>query len=158
MLPALASVEELEARLGLDPDTLADANLGRARAALTDASALVRMEARRTWVGENGALTVVPDAIVRVVLGAAQRNYTNPDAVIQESAGPFARRLSESDTGVYLTQAEVDIVRRFRPAGGELWTLRTQRDGDESNTIWYQDTFGCDWFPLASGDDVVWPA
>jgi hypothetical protein len=158
MLPTLAPVTDLEARLGLDPDTLQDANLARARAALIDASALVRMEARRTWVDEAGALTAVPDAIVRVVLGAARRSYTNPDAAVQESAGPFVRRLNESDTGVYLTRAELDIVRRFRPSGGELWTLRTQRDEDESNTIWYQDTFGTEWFPLASGDDSVWPA
>ncbi len=158
MLPALASVVDLEARLGLDPETLADGNLARARAALADASALVRMEARRTWVDETGALTVIPDAIVRVVLGAARRGYTNPDAAVQESVGPFVRRLSEADTGVYLTRAELDIVRRFRPAGGELWTLRTERDGAEVNTIWYQDTFGHEWFPLASGDDSVWPA
>ena len=158
MLPALASVEDLEARLGLDPDTLQDANLGRARAALADASALVRYEARRTWVDEAGALSVVPDAIVRVVLGAAQRNYTNPDGVIQESAGPFARQLSQESTGVYLTKVEMDIVRRFRAAGGELWTLQTTRDGDESNTVWYQDAFGFEPFPLASGDDVAWPA
>lgn len=158
MLPALASVVDLEARLGLDPNTLAGPDLGRARAALADASALVRMEARRTWVDEAGALTAVPDAIARVVLGAAQRTYTNPDAVVQESAGPFSRRIAETETGVYLTTAELDIVRRFRPAGGELWTLRTQRDEDEVNTIWYQDTFGTEWFPLASADDVVWPA
>jgi len=158
MLPALAAVSDLEARLGLDPQTLAGPNFARARAALVDASALVRLEARRTWVDENGALTVVPDAIVRVVLGAAQRTYTNPDAVIQDSAGPFARRLRESETGVYLTQAEVEIVRRFRPAGGELWTLRTQRDEEEMGTIWYQDSFGFDYFPLASTDDSVWPA
>ena len=158
MLPALAPVTELEARLGLDPDTLQDADLGRARAALADASALVRMEARRTWVDAAGALTAVPDAIVRVVLGAARRGYTNPDAVVQDTVGPFARRIAESETGVYLTAAEIDICRRFRPAGGELWTLRTERDGDQVNTIWYQDTFGSEWFPLASGDDVVWPA
>jgi hypothetical protein len=157
MLPALASVTDLEARLGLDPDTLVEANLARARAALADASALVRMEARLTWVDEGGALTVVPDAIVRVVLGAARRGYLNPDAAVQETAGPFSRRLSESNTGVYLTKAEADIARRYRPTG-QLWTLRTERDGDESNTIWYQDSFGAEWFPLASGDDVVWPA
>lgn len=158
MLPVLASVTDLEARLGLDPETLAEANLGRARAALADASALVRMEARRTWVDAAGVLSAVPDAIVRVVLGAAMRTYTNPDGVIQESVGPFTRRLNELDTGVYLTKAELDIVRRFRPAYGELWTLRTQRDEDESNTIWYRDTFGVEWFPLASTDDPVWPA
>ncbi len=158
MLPALASVAELEARLGLDPDTLETTNLGRARAALADASALVRLEARRTWVDATGALTAVPDAIARVVLGAARRGYVNPDAAIQDSAGPFARRLAESEVGVYLTEAELAIVRRFRPTGGELWTLRTQRDEDESNTIWYQDSFGVEWFPLASTDDSVWPA
>lgn len=158
MLPALAPVTDLEARLGLDPDTLTGPNLGRARAALADASALVRMEARRTWVDAAGALTVVPDAVIRVVLGAAQRVYTNPDSVVQESAGPFARQLSAESTGVYLTKAELDIVRRFRPAGGELWTLQTTRDGDDVNTIWYQDSFGVEPFPLASGDDVVWPA
>lgn len=158
MLPALALVADLEARLGLDPESLEGPNLGRARAALADASALVRMEARRTWVDESGALTVVPDAIVRVVLGAAQRTWTNPDAVVQESAGPFVRRLSESETGVYLTKAELDIVRRFRPAGGELWTLRTQRDEEEVNTVWYQDSFGFEPFPLASTEDSVWPA
>jgi hypothetical protein len=157
MLPALAQVADLEARLGLDPDTLEGANLGRARAALTDASALVRMEARRTWVDEAGALTAVPDAIVRVVLGAARRGYTNPDSAIQEAAGPFSRRLLESDTGVYLTPAELDIVRRFRPGGNDLWTLRTQRDTDESGTIWYEDSYGWEPFPLASTDDVVWP-
>lgn len=158
MLPALAPVEDLEARLGLDPGTLVDANLGRARAALADASALVRMEARRTWVDEAGALTVVPDAIVRVVLGAAQRGYTNPDGATQESAGPFARSFNPDAVSVYLTRPELDIVRRFRPAGGELWTLQTTRDGDDANTIWYQDSFGLEPFPLASGDDVVWPA
>lgn len=158
MLPALASVGQLEARLGLDPDTLAGAELGRARAALDDASALVRLEARQSWIDETTGEVDAPDAIVRVVLGAAQRNFTNPEAAIQETAGPFARRLSEFDTGVYLTKAELDIVRRFRPSGGELWTLRTERDGDEDGTIWYMDTFGCEPFPLASVDDGVWPA
>lgn len=158
MLPALASVSELEARLGLDPETLTGPDLGRARAALDDASALVRMEARTKWVdATTGALTVVPDVIVRVVLGAAQRNWINPDAAIQETAGPFARRLNEVDTGVYLTRPEIDIVRRFRPAGGELWTLRTERDGCEDGTIWYQDSFGFEPFPLASIDDGAWP-
>lgn len=157
MLPALASVPELEARLGLDPETLTGPDLGRARAALDDASALVRLEAKRTWVDDAGALIAIPDAIARVVLGAAQRNWTNPDAAIQETAGPFARRLNEGDTGVYLTRAEIEIVRRFRPAGGELWTLRTERDGDEDGTIWYPVSVGTDPFPWASLEDGAWP-
>lgn len=157
MLPALASVSELEARLGLDPTTLTGPDLGRARAALDDASALVRLEARRTWIDEITGAPNAPDAIVRVVLGAAQRNWTNPDAAIQETAGPFARRLNETDTGVYLTKAEIEIVRRFRPAGGELWTLRTERDGDEDGTIWYPVSVGSEPFPWASLEDGAWP-
>lgn len=157
MLLALASVADLEARLGLDPETLTGPDLGRARAALDDASALVRLEARRTWINETTGAVEAPDAIVRVVLGAAQRNFSNPDAVIQETVGPFARRLNETDTGVYLTKAELDIVRRFRPSGTGLWTLRTERDGDECATIWYQDSFGFEPFPLASLDEGAWP-
>ncbi len=157
MLPPLASVPDLEARLGLDPDSLAGPDLGRAWAALQDASALVRMEARTTWVDDDGALIAVPDAIARVVLGAALRNWSNPDAAIQETAGPFSRRLNENDTGVYLTKAELDIVRRFRPSGGELWTLRTERDGDEDGTIWYPVSVGSELFPWASLDDGAWP-
>lgn len=158
MLPALASVAELEARLGLDPGTLTGADLERARAALADASALVRMEAGCTWVDEAGNLTVVPDAIVRVVLAVALRNWINPDGVIQESVGPFARRLSDESAGAYLTRAEAAICRMFRCSGQSLWTLQTTRDGDDANTIWYEDSFGVELFPLASGDDVVWPA
>lgn len=158
MLPALATIDQLEARLGLTPDTLIDGDLGRARAALDDASALVRMEAGLTWYdATSGALAGVPDAIVRVVLGAAQRNFTNPDAAIQETVGPFSRRLFETENGVYLTQAELDIVRRFRPSATGLWTLRTERDGDEDGTIWYQDSFGFEPFPLASLEDGAWP-
>lgn len=156
MLPALATVTDLEARLGLDPESLTGGELGRAQAALADASALVRLEGGQTWVDDAGALTA-PDAIVRVTLGAAHRNYVNPDGVVQESVGPFARRLSDQSTGVYLTKAELDIVRRFRPTSG-LWTLRTQRDECSDGTIWYEDSFGFELFPLASTDDNVWPA
>lgn len=155
MLPALASVTDLEARLGLDPDSLKTGELGRARAALADASALVRLESGQSWVDDAGALTA-PDALVRVVLGAAQRNFVNPDGEIHTTVGPFVRRLSELSTGVYLTKAELDIVRRFRPTTG-LWTLRTQRDECSDGTVWYEDSYGCELFPLASADDNVWP-
>lgn len=157
MLPALASVVQLEARLGLDANTLADADLDRARAALHDASTLVRSEARQSWVDEAGAITA-PDVVIRVALGAARRTFTNPDAAISDTAGPFARRLRDDDTGVYLTKAEVDIVRRFRASGsGGLWTLQTERDGDFCETIWYRPSVGTEWFPLASNDDIAWP-
>jgi hypothetical protein len=156
MVPALATVSDLEERLGLDPNSLVDGDYARAQAALADASTLVRMESRRSWVDDAGAITA-PDALIRVVLGAAMRNWVNPDGVIQETVGPFTRRLSEESTGVYLTKAELDIVRRYRPSGIGLWTLQTRRDECSNGTVWCEDSFGFELFPIGSYDDGAWP-
>lgn len=156
-LPPLATVRQLEARLGLDPESLADGEFARAGAALDDASALVRMEARTTWYNATTEVLNPPDAIVRVVLAVAQRVYTNPDSAIQETIGPFSRRLSEAGMGPYLTDAELAIVRRFRPSDTGLWTLRTQRDEIALGTIFYEDSFGFELLPLAMESDGVWP-
>jgi hypothetical protein len=158
MLPALVTVPLLEARLGLDPDSLVDGEYARAQAALDDASALVRLEARQTWYDTVTDTVLAPDVIVRVVLAVAQRVFTNPDSTVQETVGPFSRRLSEVGLGPYLTEAELALVRRFRPSDTGLWTLRTQRDEVSLGTIFYEDSFGCELFPLASEGDGVWPA
>jgi hypothetical protein len=157
MLPALAAVPLLEARLGLDPDSLVEGEYARARAALDDASALVRAEARQTWYDTILDTVTPPDVIVRVVLAVAQRVYTNPDSTVQETVGPFSRRISETGLGPYLTEAELALVRRYRPSDTGLWTLRTQRDEVSLGTIFYEDSFGCELLPLASDSDGVWP-
>lgn len=155
MLPALATLGDLEHRLGLDENTLQGADQRRAEAALDDASALVRDEARRTWVGTTGELEGVPDVVHRVVLGAAYRNYVNPEAVLTETAGPFSRTIKQTDTGVYLTEAEIVIVRRFRPTGGGLWTQKVYRDDDAESTLFLEDSYGCELFPVGSIDDPL---
>lgn len=146
----LATLDQLEIRLGLDPGTLAGTDQARAQAALVDASALVRGEAQRDFVTETGELDA-PDAIVRVVLGAALRNYRNPEAETSHTVGPFRRDIKVSDTGVYLTDAEIEIARRYRPrTHGGLWTLSTTRDEDVSDTQWVWDQYGTEPFPIGS--------
>jgi hypothetical protein len=142
MLPALATLAKLEARLGLDPDTLADPERARAQAALDDASALVRDEARRDWPPDEDDTPTVPDAVERVVLGAALRTYRNPDGEITKTVGPFTRTVSADASGVYLTDAEKEIVRRYRPTGGtRLWTQRTTKY-DPAEPLFVVDELG----------------
>lgn len=150
MLPALATVHDLEARLGLDNDTLDGADLARARAALNDASALVREEARRDWV--TASVVTAPASVIRVTLGAALRNYRNPDAEIAQTVGPFGRTVKAAETGVYLTTAELEIVRRYRRTTSTLWALRTTRGDDIDSTLYLEDSFGFELFPVGTVD------
>lgn len=150
MLPALAPVADLEARLGLDPATLTGPDQVRAQAALDDASALVRDEARRDFVDTDGNVDA-PDAVIRVVLGSALRNYRNPDSEITQQVGPFQRSYKATEIGPYLTEAEQAIVRRYRPSGGNaLWAQRTTRGEHGNDTFFVEDSFGLELFPIGS--------
>lgn len=156
MLPAFATVQDLEARLGLDVGTLTGADKGRAQAALDDASALVREEARRDWVvtdpdTEDVTITA-PASVIRVVLGAALRNYRNPEAEISQTVGPFNRTVKAAETSVYLTPAELEIIRRYRQTNSTLWALRTTRNEKSDNTLFAEDSFGCELFPVGTVD------
>lgn len=152
-MPALAEVSDLEARLGLDADTLTGADRVRAQAALEDASALVREETRQDWVDpDDPTLITAPAPLVRVVLGAAMRTYRNPDAEISQTTGPFSRTLKASEVGVYLTPSEIAIVRRYRKEPAGLWTQSTTRGEDEDTTLYMEDTYGCELFPIGTID------
>nr|MBP9053017.1 hypothetical protein [Ilumatobacteraceae bacterium] len=77
--PALAQLADLEARMGVVADE------ARARAALDDASALIRSEAgAEDWLDDDGNLEVVPSIVVTVCCKVAQRVLTNPDGVTNE--------------------------------------------------------------------------
>lgn len=144
----LAPLSELEIRLGLDVDTLSGVDKKRADAALKDASALVRAEARQDFLDTNGVPNP-PEAIVRVVLGAALRTYRNPNAEIEQTVGPFDRTIKSSEVSVYLTEAEKAIVRRYRPSQTSgLWTLRTTKGFDADTTVWVDDQYGTEPFPI----------
>ncbi len=105
-VPALAELEDLEARMG----PLSDPS--RAQAALDDASALIRSEADVDWLDDDGVLEAVPPVIVMICCKAAQRALTNPGGVSQESLGSFSQQYANASPDVYLTRAERRLVRR----------------------------------------------
>lgn len=159
MLPALASLDALEARLGLDSGTLSGAEKARAQAALDDTSTLVREETRRDWIGTDpvdGSTITAPPSLIRVVLGAALRTYRNPDGAITETVGPFSRAFKSADAGAYLTAAELEIVRRYRKETTGVWALRTTRGEDYDSTLYMEDSFGFELFPVGVDKDRPW--
>lgn len=140
----LASTDQFADWLGV---TLTGSDLTRADAILVAASSLVRSEAGRTWEGET-----VPDDVAAVVLQAAERKYRNPGGETQKTVGDVSVSYSSGvAVGLYLTDDEKIIVRRYRDAGsGGLWTLRTSRDDpggvgdlgtlDPRDGTWYIET------------------
>ena len=124
-LPSLATVEALQVRLGGQP--LSGADLDRARAALDDVSALVRLEAGLDWVAADGVTITAPAAVVTVVLAAAQRGYRNPDGFQGETVGPYSYQYGQGETSAYLTPTERRIVKNAASAAGRggVYTIRT---------------------------------
>lgn len=110
-LPALATIEDLEARFG---ETIA--NTTQATARLEDASAIVRAFAGRTWVDDEGELSGVPDGIPGVVASMVERATRNPEGATQsqEVVGPFSLNRSfgpDASARLYLTQMEKLVIR-----------------------------------------------
>jgi Gp19/Gp15/Gp42-like protein len=146
----LASVSDLEARLGR---TFAGDETTRALALLDDASALVRDVAGKTWINpDTGALQPVPGTIRWVVLRATERAVRNPDGFSSESAGDYSYQRVGVEPGVYLTEGEERAIRRGVGKTG-LWTQPTTRGECPSHTVWFEDNFGLELFPL----DVYYP-
>lgn len=151
-LPPLATPEDLEYRMGRE---FTDAELPRVEAALDDASALVRAEAGRSWVDpETGLVTGLPAAIKTVVLRVAERVVRNPQGFRSESAGDYSFQRYDADDGggPYLTDREMAIIRKALGRTG-LWTLRTERDSPEDTTLWAEDSYGCELFPITAVGD-----
>ena len=114
MPPALATYAQFVARLGSTP---IGPEIERAKAALEDASALVRNEAGEEWLDDDGDLETVPAAIVAVTLEVARRAFKNPDGVSQAAVGDVSVSYARDDGSgiVYLTRDERRVIRR---AGG----------------------------------------
>lgn len=144
MLP-LADITDLEARLGR---TFTGDELTRVEALLDDASALVRDEAGTTWIDPvTGLLTVVPGSIRAVVLRAAERATRNPQGFSAESAGDYSYQRTNVEPGVYLTDSERQIIRKAIGRTG-LWTQPVTRGDEYLATVWAEDQFGAELFPL----------
>lgn len=118
-LPLLATVQDLADWIGEDIDVTDP----RASAVLRRASALVRSEAGVQW--EDDA----PEDVQGVVIAAAARVWSNPNAAIQRTAGSFSERLSErAADGLYLTDEERRILSRYSQSRFGVGTIRTFRD------------------------------
>lgn len=120
MLPALASLEDLEDR-GIDISDIGTAV--RAQAALNDASALIRVEAGADWVGTGNTLDFgdmdqrLADALVSVCCAVVQRVLNNPQGATSMSLGDASVTLTDASTDVYLTRNERRIIRRAAGLG-----------------------------------------
>ena len=118
---SLAALSELENRTRPLAGT---ADEGRAVAALADASALVRAEVPAALLGPP-----VPLLVVAVVCQAAARVVRNPEGYSSETVGEYSYRY-DTGGGVYLTDAEVKILRRFAGLGGLRSTRTPYSAGD----------------------------
>lgn len=149
-LPPLVPVDALRERATYTYD---DAELGRAEAVLIDASNLVRAEAGNNWVDANGVPNP-PPVIETIVLRVAQRAMDNPEGLSSATMPEYAWRKEGVEDGVYLSDKECRIVRRTAGKSG-LWTQPLTRDGNDSDTVWVDDSFGAEPFPLYAADDIV---
>lgn len=134
-LPALATVADLEARLGAQVD-----NVEQASALLDDASGLIRLEVDPvTWVDEDGSLEAVPQVVVTICCKAVKRALANRDGLMQRSETIGSYTSAEMFHGtqpsdVYLTAAEKRLVRRAagrKTVGTLLVSRETRRIRDE---------------------------
>lgn len=139
-MEALAAVSDVEQRLGR---VFVNEELGRVVGLLDDASDLVRLEAGKTWATPEAT----PGAVRAVVLRVVERAIRNPDGFSAESDGDYSYQRTQVEPGVYLTDAERAILRRAAGRSG-LWTQATTRGDCEMNTVWFEDQFGCELFPL----------
>src|SRR5690606_22680388 len=136
LLPPLAPIGALEARLGLEEGALEGAELDRAIACLEDASIVVRYVSRRDWnelddegepvLGDDGKPVVnAPQILVKITRDVARRMFTNPDAEVQEGDGPCQRRLKDEAAGAWLLEDERRICERLQPGHAGLSHVST---------------------------------
>jgi hypothetical protein len=146
----LATVHDVELLLGR---RLAGADLGRVVGLLEDASDLVRLEAGvlegQVWLLVPGTaeLRPVPGTIRGVVRRAVERAVRNPDGFSAESDGDYSYQRTQVQPGVYLTDAEKAIIRRSCRRIG-LWTQPLTRGDEYLTTVWFEDSFGFELFPI----------
>jgi hypothetical protein len=127
MSDALATVADLETRLGVAVGSLAGADLARALANIADASELVRDVAGmagRQWTAPAG-VKPAPLSVQVVVVVAAKRTYENPSGYAGESVGPYSWQADQTAIGPYLTDRErktVELAAQRANAAGGTWT------------------------------------
>ena len=95
------------------------------------------------------ALEAAADPSVRaVVLRSAERAMRNPGGFSSESSGDYSyQRTGTQQPGVFLTDGELRILRRAVGRTG-LWTQPVTRGDDYADTVFLEDSYGCELFPV----------
>lgn len=124
-LPTFASTDDLEAR-GVDVT-----DVDRAWAALDDASTLIRVEARKSWVADDAVdfgdlADYLQDAIVTVCITAARRALENPTGASAMAVGDVSVTLADASSDVYLTNRERIIIRTAAGQGSALGSIELE--------------------------------
>lgn len=132
-LPTLATVDDLERRLG---QPIGDRD--QAEALLERASSKIRSYVGTTWVDpDTGLLDGVPEHpdVRGICVEMVFRAVTNPAGVTQDTAGPFSVSFgSEAAQRVYLQSSEKDELAPIRRRGG-LGVISTTRGPLETGTV-----------------------
>ena len=152
-LPPLVTVVEFEEWLGA---TLTEPDLARAEAVLIAVSALVRSQARLTWLVDN-AVSGLPDEVAAVTKQVARRVFNNPDSVKQESIGNYSVNYGNARSiGLYLESEEKKLIGAGLSNPRGLWSLRITRDDPASDTEWVPIVGTEALFPwYAAGDPMI---
>lgn len=152
-LPSLATIADMEARLGhLIED---EGERTRAQALLDDASALIRFEANRTWMDDTvdpPVLGVVPDFVTSLTAQAALRGWYNPAGIESAQLGAVSVRYG----GAWLTSAERTQLGLLNRGQGLQNIELKPGFGFEGNTWGWAPvdnapdlhTPAADWFPI----------
>lgn len=142
MLPSLATIADMEARLGHTIDEPGERE--RAQALLNDASALVRFEANQTWMtdGDPPVLGDVPDIAVTITAVAALRGWYNPAGIESAQLGAVSVRYG----GAWLTGSEREQLALINRGQGLQQVLLQPGFGFERNAP--------GWVPVNNGPDI----
>lgn len=137
---ALAEVTDLADWIG-EPIEPSSAEGKRAALCLRLASALVRKEAGRTWVKEDGTLDDPPEEAHMVTLYCASRVFDNREAQTRGGIDDFQEGWKVDEAGAYLTVSEKRMLAPFRGGGhGGLGTVATTRGGFIDSTTVFVPT------------------
>ncbi|MGO1835312.1 MAG: hypothetical protein ACTH0C_11650 [Actinomycetaceae bacterium] len=144
----LATVAELGDWLG-ESIVVDSAEGKRAELCLRAASALVRSEAGRTWLADNGTLQDVPENVRMVTLYCASRVFDNREGQNRWNVDDAGGGWKVDEAGAYLTASEKDMLAGYaqRRHGG-LGTVSTTR-GDLGG-------LSTGYVPVADGPPFPW--
>lgn len=122
----LAGVTELADWLG---ETIAEgtADAKRALLCLRMASTLVRTEAGKTWLKDDGSLDSPPEVAVMVTVYCASRVYENREAQTRGGIDDLNEAWKVDEAGAYLTVSERRQVAALRGGKPGLSTIGTTR-------------------------------